>query len=495
MLKLPLVRSVIFGILFASTLVGGLSVLNLASAAGNQDCDSNAVIYCGASSMSDMSSKYNNGDGNNSGGNIQHIYSWFGINSNDMQSMDSNVRNGTVTRSGDVYVGDQLVATNAMTAGRQNMPGSTKQTSQGTTFYTRPPSVSFASDRLDSYVVMKNGAFQYAIIKSCGNPVKATPKAPQAPPKPSTAPKPTPAAPAKPAKPVANICTGNTTNSNSNGTASQGGNCSINTTTVVQQAPPQAPTPTPPTPPTPNPSGQCTNLSVIASPDNGNPLTVEASVTYTVQNGAQLQNIAYDFGDGTTSPPTTQTSMSHTYAQTGSYTITAVLTFSGTAANTSSAATTVSTSANSSQTSSNGTTTSNNGSTSTNPSTNTNYTDVNGTVSNNGTNTTPSNPGSAYDQNSMNTNVNATNNSNTNQTVAPSTCQASITVAPAPTPPAPAPVTPVVTPPAPAPVTPVVAPPQQLVNTGAGSIIGLFGVSAAISTLAYRFYLRRHLSS
>lgn len=68
-----------------------------------------------------------------------------------------------------------LVATNAMTAGRQNMPGSTQMTSDDTVFFKRPPSVSFQSSSLPAFVVMNNGRFDFAIIASCGNPVNATP--------------------------------------------------------------------------------------------------------------------------------------------------------------------------------------------------------------------------------------------------------------------------------------------------------------------------------
>jgi hypothetical protein len=71
-----------------------------------------------------------------------------------------------------------LVATNAMTAGRQNISGSTKMANGGTVYFMRPPSVSFKSSSLPAYVVMNNGRFSYAIIASCGNPVKATPVTP-----------------------------------------------------------------------------------------------------------------------------------------------------------------------------------------------------------------------------------------------------------------------------------------------------------------------------
>lgn len=150
-----------------------------------QDCDSNAVIYCGVTSISDLSVKYNQ----NQGGNLQAIFSHFGISGG---AYFSDMQNGRVTKSGDVYVGSKLVATGAVTTGRQNMPGSTKI--PGIEAYQRPPSVSFRSNSLDAYVKIVNGSFASAVIKSCGNPVRANP-VPKPTPPPVQPPRPQPLPP------------------------------------------------------------------------------------------------------------------------------------------------------------------------------------------------------------------------------------------------------------------------------------------------------------
>lgn len=315
--------TLVVGIVLA--LSGSLFSLHYATAAS--DCDANAVIYCGVSSVGDLHSKYNNGDGRNSAASIQHIFGWFGISSSEMGALGTTARNGSVSSNGNVYLDGKVVATDALTGGRQNMSGSTTRTHNGTTFYTRPPSVSFASSPLDAYVIMKGDVFQFAILKSCGNPVKATPKAQPPAPKPTPppatkptppAPQPTPAPPPPPAPvPVptpVSICSGNTTNTASSSVTSQGGNCSTNTT-VNQQPPAQAP------------SGQCLSLGVQISKDN--PLAITASVSFQALGGAQLQSIAYNFGDQSppTSVPAGQPSASHTYAQAGTYTVVATLTF------------------------------------------------------------------------------------------------------------------------------------------------------------------------
>jgi len=161
------------------------------SLGGPQDCDSNAVIYCGAQTSSSLVNKYNNGTAQNSTKSIQDIYAKFGISSAEVNAIPSTAVAGRVMKTGEVFVNTSsaAVATGAITAGRENISGSTAVTHNGTSFFTRAPSVSFNSDALPAFVVMKDGVFQYAVIASCANPVSATPKTPPKPPTPDTTPK------------------------------------------------------------------------------------------------------------------------------------------------------------------------------------------------------------------------------------------------------------------------------------------------------------------
>lgn len=145
-----------------------LSVVN----AQTGDCDDNAVIRCGAFSISALQ--------NSMTGDVPAIFAHYGINQNDFNSLAT----GTVRRDGTVWLNGRMVANQAVSVGRQDMPGSTHVPSLG--IYERPPSVSFASNDLTAFVKMNNGQFVYAIIQSCGNPVKATPVAPPATPPPAT---------------------------------------------------------------------------------------------------------------------------------------------------------------------------------------------------------------------------------------------------------------------------------------------------------------------
>jgi uncharacterized repeat protein (TIGR01451 family) len=148
-----------------------------------RDCDANAVMYCGAGSTEELKSKYRA----NQSGNTQAIFAHFGIGS---EAALNGMVVGSVTANNNVYVGGRHVATNAVTAGRQNMPGSTPIL--GGAAYQRPPSVSFRSGSLPAFVKLDgNGRFMYAVIMSCGNPVRAVPTAPTPPPPPPQ-PKPEP---------------------------------------------------------------------------------------------------------------------------------------------------------------------------------------------------------------------------------------------------------------------------------------------------------------
>jgi uncharacterized repeat protein (TIGR01451 family) len=173
-------KLLVVGLLLAA--VAGFGIFKSVSAdvviSTPTDCDTNAVMFCGATSLSTLQSKYANGDGKSTTTSIHNIFSFFGISSSDVASMQNTTVAGTVTKSGDVIVNGEVVATGAVTAGRSFITGSTKVSYGGTTFYTRAPSVSFVSNSLSAYVIMVNGKFSHAVLASCGNPVNATPKTP-----------------------------------------------------------------------------------------------------------------------------------------------------------------------------------------------------------------------------------------------------------------------------------------------------------------------------
>lgn len=161
-----LLGKLLSSILICFFVVGSLVIFAPVQKVDAADCDANAVIYCGVTSVDSLKAKYLQ----NQGGNLQAIYAHFNISGTD--SMNGMVA-GTVTKSGEVWVMGQKVAAGAVTAGRQYMAGSDKI--PGINAYKRQPSVSFRSNSLSALVKIQDGRFQFAVIMSCGNPVVAFP--------------------------------------------------------------------------------------------------------------------------------------------------------------------------------------------------------------------------------------------------------------------------------------------------------------------------------
>jgi hypothetical protein len=138
------------------------------SIGGSADCNSNAVISCGIGDSSQLSQAV-------SPKRIACLFNHFGITSEDINNFDSQAVAGSVTKTGNVIVNGRVVAKNAVTAGRQNMAGSTRFVCDNHGFFIRPPSASFVSAALPAFIVMNGSQFDFAVIASCGNPVIATP--------------------------------------------------------------------------------------------------------------------------------------------------------------------------------------------------------------------------------------------------------------------------------------------------------------------------------
>jgi uncharacterized repeat protein (TIGR01451 family) len=160
-------------------IAGGAAVGVKTVSAEHADCNGNAVMYCGAYNLSKLKQKYN------ASASARAIYaaSPFNISNTAFNSAvsSSGFVDGYVNRNNTITVNGRVVATNAVTAGRSYITGSTRMNISGVEAYTRPPSVSFQQARLQAYIKFDaNGKFQFAIIKACGNPATGTPTPPPA---------------------------------------------------------------------------------------------------------------------------------------------------------------------------------------------------------------------------------------------------------------------------------------------------------------------------
>lgn len=171
--------------LAAATVVGlGVGVWQTtaqASVDNTPDCDNVAIVYCGTMSESQFHAKFNN-DGRYK--DHSKVFAAFGINKSDVTGMVD----GIVWRDGRVTVGGKTVATGAMTAGRNYGGTLIAGTSNAAKFSTSK----FVTEGQTAMVKIVDGTFKFAVLKTCGNPVTATPVAP---PKPQTPPTPPPTPP------------------------------------------------------------------------------------------------------------------------------------------------------------------------------------------------------------------------------------------------------------------------------------------------------------
>lgn len=143
---------------------------NASAAVDNSpDCDNVAIIRCGVFSKSAMREKAAQND-------VPKIYRAFNISQKDLQG---DFVDGVVWRDGRVTVDGKVVATNAKTAGRNYGGTPIEGTNAG--IY---PTSKFVTEGQTAFVKMIDGKFSFAVIKSCGNPVTATPKNPEPKPEP-----------------------------------------------------------------------------------------------------------------------------------------------------------------------------------------------------------------------------------------------------------------------------------------------------------------------
>ncbi len=161
-------------LLLMAAVIGTLSIgFGLTAQAridNDPDCDTVAIIKCGAFSMSKVREKYNN-DGLYK--DQPKVFAAFGISKSELEG---SFEEGIVYRDGRVTVGGKVVATNAKTAGRWNNPTSDMTKISGTERAYKMSTSHFVDEGQTAFVKMVNGEFKFAIMKSCGNPVSATAK-------------------------------------------------------------------------------------------------------------------------------------------------------------------------------------------------------------------------------------------------------------------------------------------------------------------------------
>jgi uncharacterized repeat protein (TIGR01451 family) len=133
-----------------------------------RDCDSVAIITCGSMTVSELQTDAKKGD-------VPTVFANFGIAQNELNGFVD----GVVWMDGRVTLGSKgegrVVATNAVTAGRWNDPTSDMTRIPNTDRAYRMSTSHFVDDGQIAFIRIINGKFDFAVIKTCGNPVTAKP--------------------------------------------------------------------------------------------------------------------------------------------------------------------------------------------------------------------------------------------------------------------------------------------------------------------------------
>lgn len=138
------------------------------ASAESVECSDNAIIRCGAMSSGTLKKKYAENDRG-----LSKIFSHYNISATDIANSGS-AKIGYVHTNGTVTVDGKVVATDAYTVGRSaSLGGSKVKIDDGLYVYQGP-------DRLKSPLTAfvfftSDGTFKSAVLRVCGNPVKAKP--------------------------------------------------------------------------------------------------------------------------------------------------------------------------------------------------------------------------------------------------------------------------------------------------------------------------------
>jgi len=168
-----------WGIAIATATALGVFGYHQVNAGARQDCDNNAIIYCGAQTPSEFISKATA----NNPADLQAIYQNFGLAPADYNKFVTTAKMGTAYKDGRIVVDGRTVATDAWSIGRLgNHDGQTfkrEYTIAGHTYYASHNTDIFLSDNIPVMVMFdEKGVMKFAVLTACGNPItgpKTTP--------------------------------------------------------------------------------------------------------------------------------------------------------------------------------------------------------------------------------------------------------------------------------------------------------------------------------
>ena len=141
------------------------------------DCNDSAIIYGGFASKPEFDQVWDANTDRAGHTDLRQIYQHFSITRSDFDA--STTVPGLVYADGRVKVGNRVVATNVLVVGRTNYTGTSVPIAGiigGPMVYETPPSTDFLSNSIPAWVSLSVTTFNYAILKSGGEPVIVSPK-------------------------------------------------------------------------------------------------------------------------------------------------------------------------------------------------------------------------------------------------------------------------------------------------------------------------------
>ena len=162
----------VFTLVLAGTVGLGVAVNNRLDAAVQRECDSNAILRCGAADPNELVADARSSN-NGTQGDIQTIYSHFSLTADEYDRFASTARQGEFRRNGEVWVDGEMVMRNTLSMGRHNYGGSRSLRIGNVTYYQGTPEQRWANG-VQSIPVMvmfnNDGTVETAIMNPCGNP-------------------------------------------------------------------------------------------------------------------------------------------------------------------------------------------------------------------------------------------------------------------------------------------------------------------------------------
>jgi hypothetical protein len=135
-----------------------------------RDCSANAIDNaninggCGAASPAELVADIRS----NQPGDLQNLYSSFGLKSTDYDRFVKEAKEGYATKDGRIVVDGRTVATNAWSVGRSKKANSWNVNG---VWADKAQDVNHSSDQIPVMVLFDdNGAMQFAAMHACGNP-------------------------------------------------------------------------------------------------------------------------------------------------------------------------------------------------------------------------------------------------------------------------------------------------------------------------------------